>query len=328
MDEANTDLFGQNWANLIQSLDVGPEKAKGIEKLPDDQKRQLLSTYATKNPKSSAFQYVTLIKGLRAYKIGLPKGSRRGELNNAKSILSATEISLRTNDVSWVYDFLDQNGLDVLLGFMSKTIRLVIRMENPSPPSRSQRNRSSLYKSERRKSLDNHILPNDDEYFNGDSEEGHRQSFWCHGGKANRAHPLSYSPPASENMKEGLHQCVKCFRALLNNQRGCTMTFEHPNAINVIALCFLHPNYQTKTLVLELLAALCLIENGHHRVLSSFDNLKREMGESNRFETLVHYFCTHESRGPDNYNFDFMLTESFALIDGNSVYLQQVVDSS
>lgn len=64
---------------------------------------------------------------------------------------------------------------------------------------------------------------------------------------------------------------------------------------------------RTKTLVLELLTVVCLITGGHERVLNAFDNFKKEVGESTRFEYLIHYFFTHESESPD-YNMDFMVS--------------------
>ncbi|OON15014.1 hypothetical protein X801_09190 [Opisthorchis viverrini] len=88
---------------VYHSLDVGPEKAKGIEQLPADQKRHLLESYVTKNPKCSAFHYVSLIKGLRVGRSTLSKNSRRSEGQHAKEVLMATEISLRTNNVGYEY---------------------------------------------------------------------------------------------------------------------------------------------------------------------------------------------------------------------------------
>lgn len=50
----------------------------------------------------------------------------------------------------------------------------------------------------------------------------------------------------------------------------------------VVFLC------RTKTLVCELLAAMCRFPGGHEKLLSAMDNFKVEMGESHRFEYLVH----------------------------------------
>ncbi|KAJ7417682.1 formin-like protein 2 [Pitangus sulphuratus] len=57
----------------------------------------------------------------------------------------------------------------------------------------------------------------------------------------------------------------------------------------------------TKALVLELLAAVCLVRGGHEIILSAFDNFKEVCGEKQRFEKLMEHF-----RNEDN-NIDFMV---------------------
>ena len=57
----------------------------------------------------------------------------------------------------------------------------------------------------------------------------------------------------------------------------------------------IHKKLRTKALVLELLAAICLVKGGHDIILTAFDNFKREMNETRRFETLMEYFVNPES---------------------------------
>ncbi|KAF7256114.1 hypothetical protein EG68_08959 [Paragonimus skrjabini miyazakii] len=306
MENEDSVEFQQAWASLIQSLDVGPDKAKEIEQLPADQKRHLLESYVAKNPKCSAFHYVTLIKGLRVGRSTLSKHPRRGDGQQAKEVLRATEISLRTNNVGWVYDFLEQDGLDVLVTYVSRVIHMrsntgiensTLEME-PMMPTEFYESEENLQSSLRIKRKTSPGLRN----------------LWCmSSGKGEtfdryQTCRLLKLPNLLDSVRDSLHQAVKCFRALLNNQRGCSMVFDHPRAINMITLCLLHPSYQTKTLVLELLAAVCLIIGGHERVIKAFDNFKREVGESVRFENLVHYFCTHEASADDDYSVDFMVS--------------------
>ena len=59
---------------------------------------------------------------------------------------------------------------------------------------------------------------------------------------------------------------------------------------------------RTKALVLELLAAICLVKGGHDITLKAFDNFKQELNENKRFETLMYYF-TH----PEGFQIDFMV---------------------
>merc|ERR1719232_418155 len=59
---------------------------------------------------------------------------------------------------------------------------------------------------------------------------------------------------------------------------------KHKEAINSIALSLIHKKLRTKALVLELLAAICLLKGGHTIILSAFDNFKQEMRETHRFQ--------------------------------------------
>ncbi|NXX50784.1 FMNL1 protein, partial [Tricholaema leucomelas] len=58
---------------------------------------------------------------------------------------------------------------------------------------------------------------------------------------------------------------------------------------------------RTKVLVLELLAAVCLVRGGHDIILAAFDNFKEVCGERNRFEKLMEYFRNEDT------NIDFMV---------------------
>ncbi len=57
--------------------------------------------------------------------------------------------------------------------------------------------------------------------------------------------------------------------------------------------------------MLELLAAVCLVDGGHSIVLRAFDYFKDTYKETNRFETLMYYF-RRDSNEPD-FNIDFMV---------------------
>lgn len=61
------------------------------------------------------------------------------------------------------------------------------------------------------------------------------------------------------------------------------MVMQHREAINCIALSLTHKSLRTKALVLELLAAICLVKGGHEIILSAFDNLKEVCGEKQRY---------------------------------------------
>lgn len=83
------------------------------------------------------------------------------------------------------------------------------------------------------------------------------------------------------------------------------MIIGHKEAINSIALSLKHKEFRTKSLVLELLAAVCLVDGGHSIVLRAFDNFKDVYKEMYRFETLMNYF-RRDSNDAD-FNIDFMV---------------------
>jgi hypothetical protein len=60
-------------------------------------------------------------------------------------------------------------------------------------------------------------------------------------------------------------------------------------------------------LVLELLAAVCLVDGGHNIVLHAFDYFKDIYKEKSRFETLMYYF-RRDSNDPD-FSIDFMVRQ-------------------
>lgn len=71
-----------------------------------------------------------------------------------------------------------------------------------------------------------------------------------------------------------LQVCILCLRAIMNNKHGLSNVIQQQEAINAIALSLKHNSLRTKALVLELLAAICLVQGGHEIILNAFDNFK------------------------------------------------------
>ncbi|XP_026295174.1 formin-like protein CG32138 isoform X8 [Apis mellifera] len=102
--------------------------------------------------------------------------------------------------------------------------------------------------------------------------------------------------------KDDIHVCILCMRAIMNNKYGFNMVIQHREAINCIALSLMHKSLRTKALVLELLAAICLVKGGHEIILSAFDNFKEVCSERRRFTTLMAYFTQY-----DSFHIEFMV---------------------
>ena len=60
--------------------------------------------------------------------------------------------------------------------------------------------------------------------------------------------------------KDDIHVSIMCLRAIMNNKYGFNLVIKHNEAITCIALSLNHKSLRTKALVLELLAAICLVK--------------------------------------------------------------------
>lgn len=73
----------------------------------------------------------------------------------------------------------------------------------------------------------------------------------------------------------------------LPSQHGLQSVMDHPESLMVTALSLRSPFLRTRALVLEILGAVCLIPNGHRRILDAMTNFAKVTGERARFDTVV-----------------------------------------
>uniref|UniRef100_A0A3Q2ZJ46 Formin like 1 n=1 Tax=Hippocampus comes TaxID=109280 RepID=A0A3Q2ZJ46_HIPCM len=111
---------------------------------------------------------------------------------------------------------------------------------------------------------------------------------------------VEYLSQAQCDARDDVHVCIMCLRAIMNYQSGFNLVMTHPRCVNEITLSLNSRNH-TKALVLELLAAVCLVRGGHDIILSAFDNFREASKEKYRFEKLMEYFVN------DDCNIDFMV---------------------
>lgn len=216
--------------------------------------------------------------------------------STSTQVLRNLEISLRTNNIEWVKAFLNEEnqGLDVLIDYLSfrlSMLRNEQRIEEARTESMERMNNSSQALSVN----DVELRPNTNGYLRPalgqllDSPTNKRRT--KHITKLNMG-----------NTTDDIHVCIMCLRAIMNNKYGFNLMIQHREAINCIALSLIHKSLRTKALVLELLAAICLVKGGHEIILSAFDNFKVVCHEERRFETLMTYFMK-----PNDFNIDFMV---------------------
>jgi len=176
-------------------------------------------------------------------------------------VLRNLEISLRNNQIEWVRDFLSEEskGLDVLIDYLKSrlevmTLRHLLQVdEEEATEADGGRSGSKLWNVSMGRSRKNSDL----------SRAELRKLT-----KRDKDRKLG-------DVNNDVHVCLLCLRDIMNNKFGFNMVIKNKHAINLIALCLIHKNLMTKAIVLELLAATCLLKGGHNLILSAFDNFKQ-----------------------------------------------------
>ncbi|XP_040395631.1 formin-like protein 3 isoform X6 [Cygnus olor] len=235
----------ERFALVLSSMNLPPDKARLLRQYDNEKKWDLICDQERFQVKSPPHAYIQKLQSF--LDPGVTRKKFRRRVQESTKVLRELEISLRTNHIGWVREFLnDENkGLDVLVNYLSFAQCAVIYGTLPS-----------------RKALKNSRLV---------------------------------------SQKDDVHLCIMCLRAIMNYQYGFNLVMSHPHAVNEIALSLNNKNPRTKALVLELLAAVCLVRGGHEIILSAFDNFKEVCKEKHRFERLMDYFRNEDS------SIDFMV---------------------
>uniref|UniRef100_A0A669Q473 Formin like 1 n=1 Tax=Phasianus colchicus TaxID=9054 RepID=A0A669Q473_PHACC len=286
------DELEERFSRVLSSMNLPPDKMKLLSQYDNEKKWELVcdqERFQVKNPPSA------YIQKLKSYLDtgGVSRKFKR-RVQESTQVLRELEISLRTNYIGWVQEFLNEEnkGLDVLLEYLAFAQCSVAydmeSTENGSPGS------------EKGKPLERSV---EDLSKSNSSSPTHSISKVRH--LTVRLNP-SHSRKALRNsrivnQKDDVHVCIMCLRAIMNYQSGFSLVMNHPACVNEITLSLNNRNARTKALVLELLAAVCLVRGGHDIILAAFDNFKEVCGEKNRFEKLMEYFRNEDS------NIDFMV---------------------
>ncbi|XP_069966996.1 formin-like protein isoform X3 [Bactrocera oleae] len=339
-----TDELDRRFAKVLASMDLPPDKAKLLKNYDDEKKWDIICDQDMVQAKDPPCHY---LNKLRTYLD--PKASRSHRLfffyflcqkrkmvgeSTSTQVLRDLEISLRTNHIEWVKEFLDDTnqGLDALVDYLSFRLQMMRHEQRVEEALSDSDERLNMISSQTvggggtgSGSADglcsssvgvNSPLSGS---INLDGTRHHQPSHAGHSGgslngflRPSLAEVLD-SPSirrrsrhiAKLNMgasTDDIHVCIMCLRAIMNNKYGFNMVIQHREAINCIALSLIHKSLRTKALVLELLAAICLVKGGHEIILSSFDNFKDVCQEKRRFQTLMQYFMNFEA-----FNIDFMV---------------------
>ncbi|XP_071433422.1 LOW QUALITY PROTEIN: formin-like protein 1 [Pithys albifrons albifrons] len=280
----------ERFGRVLNSMNLPPDKMKLLNQYDNEKKWELIcdqERFQVKNPPSA------YIQKLKSYLDtgGVSRKFKR-RVQESTQVLRELEISLRTNYIGWVQEFLNEEnkGLDVLLQYLAFAQCSVAydmeSAENSSPGSDKGKEQSL-------------------EDLNKSTSSSPTQG-------SSKPRPLtvrlnpSHSRKTLRNsrlvsQKDDVHVCIMCLRAIMNYQSGFSLVMNHPACVNEITLSLNNKSARTKALVLELLAAVCLVRGGHDIILAAFDNFKEVCGEKNRFEKLMEYFRNEDT------NIDFMV---------------------
>uniref|UniRef100_A0A8C1ISV4 Formin-like 2a n=1 Tax=Cyprinus carpio TaxID=7962 RepID=A0A8C1ISV4_CYPCA len=280
-------------------MNLPPDKARLLRQYDNEKKWELICDQERFQVKNPPHTYIHKLQGYldpavtRKVSSGLipsnPKFRRR--VQESTQVLRELEISLRTNHIGWVREFLNEEnkGLDVLVEYLSFA-QYAVTYDGDSSENSTE---NSVDKSKPwNRSIE-------------DLHRGNNLSSAVTGSSISRASRHSTIRTLKNSRlvckKDDLHVCIMCLRAIMNYQYGFNMVMSHPHAVNEIALSLNNKSPRTKALVLELLAAVCLVRGGHEIILSAFDHFKEVCSEDQRFEKLMEHF-----KNEDN-NIDFMV---------------------
>ncbi|XP_061199137.1 formin-like protein 1 isoform X2 [Neopsephotus bourkii] len=324
----------ERFGRVLKSMNLPPDKMKLLNQYDNEKKWELIcdqERFQVKNPPSA------YIQKLKSYLDtgGVSRKFKR-RVQESTQVLRELEISLRTNYIGWVQEFLNEEnkGLDVLLEYLAFAQCSVaydmessengspgsdkgkvlersledLNKSSSSPPTQSSSKARHLtvsccLSSQHIHTLLRHIHPSVPcSAPGGDGDSSPRSP--------GSSYPLRLNPSHSRkalrnsrlvSQKDDVHVCIMCLRAIMNYQSGFSLVMNHPACVNEITLSLNNKNARTKALVLELLAAVCLVRGGHDIILAAFDNFKEVCGEKNRFEKLMEYFRNEDT------NIDFMV---------------------
>lgn len=244
----------ERFTRVLNCMNLPPDKVQLLSQYDNEKKWELIcdqERFQVKNPPAA------YIQKLKSYLDtgGVSRKFRR-RVQESTQVLRELETSLRTNHIGWVQEFLnDENrGLDVLLEYLAfAQCSVAYDMDStdngaPSP--------------EKSKPLEQSV----EDLSKGPPSSVPKSRLTIKCPPSPRLTP-AHSRKTVRNsrivsQKADVHVCIMCLRAIMNYQSGFSLVMNHPACVNEIALSLNNKNPRTKALVLELLAAVCLVRGG------------------------------------------------------------------
>ncbi|XP_068605472.1 formin-like protein 1 [Brachionichthys hirsutus] len=279
---------------VLSYMNLPPDKLELLSQYDNEKKWELVCDQERFQVKSPPSTYLAKIKSFYPDQGGVTRRLKK-RIQDATQVLKDLEISLRTNHIGWAQEFLNEQnkGLDVLVQYLSHA-----QSDAPFDLEGVENGGGTLSDRGRGAGRSIEDLPKTSSSGgspgNGMTKAARALTFRISSTLVNKMHKKSIQ-------RDDVHVCVMCLRAIMNYQSGFQLVMSHPRCVNEITLGLNSRNPRTKALVLELLAAVCLVRGGHDIILSAFDNFKEVSREKNRFEKLMEFFINDDS------NIDFLV---------------------
>uniref|UniRef100_A0A5S6QAW8 FH2 domain-containing protein n=1 Tax=Trichuris muris TaxID=70415 RepID=A0A5S6QAW8_TRIMR len=272
----DADEVDRRFEHVMKEMDLPPQNARILRAYDLNKKWDVVCKREQVVERGSPKFYLDKLRGFldpkNARRVSMKKKLTKDDLST--SVLKHIEISLRTNSIDWVQEFLNEQnqGLDVLLRYIQcvqDAGGLQIPISQGSADAFSNSPQKVSVGSVRHKRLRSSLSSR---HFFGDPEED-------------------------------VHVGIQCLRAIMNNRHGFSAVFADEEAIYCLVRSILHPSFRTKTVLLVLLAAVCFVNGGHDLITRAFSRFRKEYGEDARFQTLFSYF-----RDDETFQVDFMVS--------------------
>uniref|UniRef100_A0A4W6G2G9 Formin-like 2b n=1 Tax=Lates calcarifer TaxID=8187 RepID=A0A4W6G2G9_LATCA len=289
----------ERFSIALNSMNLPPDKVRLLRSYDNEKKWELICDQERFQVKNPPHTYIQKLRGFLDPAVTRKKFRRR--VQESTQMLRELEISLRTNHIGWVREFLNEEnrGLDVLVEYLSFA-QYAVTFDGEQSEAGGEV--SSIDSPWSRSIEDLHgdcSLPSPSSSVPRAARHSISSTLVTRSNTLPSRRTLKNSRLVCK--KDDVHVCIMCLRAIMNYQYGFNMVMSHPHAVNEIALSLNNRNPRTKALVLELLAAVCLVRGGHEIILSAFDNFKTVCSESMRFEKLMEHFKNEDD------NIDFLV---------------------
>ncbi|KAH0509805.1 Formin-like protein 3 [Microtus ochrogaster] len=295
--DLSADYSLQAQLHLQNAMNLPPDKARLLRQYDNEKKWELICDQERFQVKNPPHTYIQKLKGYLDPAVTRKKFRRR--VQESTQVLRELEISLRTNHIGWVREFLneDNKGLDVLVEYLSfAQYAVTFDFESVESTVESTVDKSKPWSRSIEDLHRGNNLPSP--VGNSVSRSGRHSALRYNTLPSRRT--LKNSRLVSK--KDDVHVCIMCLRAIMNYQYGFNMVMSHPHAVNEIALSLNNKNPSIKSHLQCLLSVPATMSWACWVCLSVVEALLACVcGEKQRFEKLMEHF-----RNEDN-NIDFMV---------------------